>query len=505
MSEFERQQRQTWNPPSAGAAAPGRATARSTHSEQKPLGNQAAQRFAQSCPLRLPGPGSCPFGGACHACPAPVQAKLKVNAPGDKYEQEADRVADQVMRMPEPRVQRQAGPEEDEEETVQAKLAESAIQRQEEEPEDEDEEEEPIQTKQSGGQTPQIGPSLATQIRSLKGGGQPLSPATLGFFEPRFRRDFDRVRVHTSPQASEIARALNAQAFTRGQDIVFGAGQYRPSNPEGRKLLAHELAHVAQQNPTAPGSADSIGSDLLLQRKVAVDIDAQANISASKNAETITIDFYTMPVVLSVHSKHSVSSLPRPYQLTIGKAGCRLRRFGLTKDKFSLTYTLRDSDIKRSIRSFDSNTGLYTVHCWAKQTRFKARLRQVIYVASDLATHPCKRGENPAQEKKEILAHERLHELDNNIAARRVRTSLLTALLSAPGIGRSMALTKITDDPDEFVQECTDQIHDRLEKLKDEHEMMYDRLSAEFASKRDPDDRVLYMTKLRLLEKARAK
>lgn len=66
---------------------------------------QSVQPGMESCPLSLGTPQYCPFGGACHTCPAPVQAKLTINEPGDKYEQEADRIADQVMRMPEPGIQ----------------------------------------------------------------------------------------------------------------------------------------------------------------------------------------------------------------------------------------------------------------------------------------------------------------------------------------------------------------------------------------------------------------
>ncbi len=67
---------------------------------------ETTQSVMETCPLRLSSPTACPFGGACHTCPATVQAKLVVNEPGDKYEQEADRVAEQVMRMPEPVIQR---------------------------------------------------------------------------------------------------------------------------------------------------------------------------------------------------------------------------------------------------------------------------------------------------------------------------------------------------------------------------------------------------------------
>jgi hypothetical protein len=82
---------------------------------QRALGNQAMQRLARSCPVF---PNRCPFGGACHSCPPRVQAKLTISRPGDKYEQEADRVAEQVMGAPEPRLQRHAAPEEEEEREI---------------------------------------------------------------------------------------------------------------------------------------------------------------------------------------------------------------------------------------------------------------------------------------------------------------------------------------------------------------------------------------------------
>jgi hypothetical protein len=203
------------------AAVPEALASHSASATDAIIGNQAAQRFAQTCPLRLPSPAVCPFGGACHACP--VQAKLVVNEPGDEYEEEADRVADQVMRMPEPQVQRQVEPEE---------------------------EEEPIQAKRPGGVVPRVGPSPAARIHSLKGGGQPLPQSARDFFEPRFGRDFGRVRVHTGTRAAKASRAIDAQAFTLGQNIVFGPGRYAPGTTEGRRLLAHELTHVIQQRAT---------------------------------------------------------------------------------------------------------------------------------------------------------------------------------------------------------------------------------------------------------------
>jgi hypothetical protein len=69
--------------------------------------------------------------------------------------------------------------------------------------------------------------------------------------EPRFGHDFSRVRVHTDARAAESAEAVHATAYTVGRDVVFGAGQYAPQSEAGRRLLAHELAHVVQQDSGA--------------------------------------------------------------------------------------------------------------------------------------------------------------------------------------------------------------------------------------------------------------
>jgi len=218
-----------------------------------------------------------------------LQPKLTIGKPNDKYEQEADRVADEVIRMPEPRLQRQAEEEEEEliqtkplaeqitplvqrqmeeeeeeeEEPIQAKPAgDIRLQRQEAEPEEE--EEEPVQAKQAGGQTLQTGPGLTGRIRSLKGGGQPLSKPDRAFFESRFGHDFSQVRVHTGTRAEKTTKQLNARAFTIGRNIVFGAEQYAPRTSNGKKLLAHELTHVIQQK-TMPYSNSQ--ANKLVQRR----------------------------------------------------------------------------------------------------------------------------------------------------------------------------------------------------------------------------------------------
>ena len=196
---------------------------------QRTVGNQAVQRLMKSKAL---------------------QAKLSIGQPGDKYEQEADRVADAVMRMPEPGVQRQVEPEEEEEEEIlQTKLLVDQItplvQRQVEE---EEEEEEMLQAKSREDAPSEVTDDLESQINAIKGGGRPLAESERAYFEPRFGADFSQVKVHTDMQADESTRVMNAKAYTLGQDVVFGAGQYAPGTSEGRRLMAHELTHVVQQN-----------------------------------------------------------------------------------------------------------------------------------------------------------------------------------------------------------------------------------------------------------------
>ena len=218
---------------------------------------------------------------------AKVQTKLTIGKPGDKYEQEADKVSDQVMNMSQP-VQRQEQGEEamqmkpeiqrqemGEEEEAQAKplanvisplvqrqeMPEEAqmkpeIQRQEEGEEEEAQmkpeiqrqeegEEEEVQAKSDNSTASSEG--LEQQLGNSKGGGSPLSDEARSFMEPRFGTDFSDVKVHTDSSSVQMNQDIQAQAFTHGQDIYFNSGKYSPDTNEGKSLLAHELTHVVQQ------------------------------------------------------------------------------------------------------------------------------------------------------------------------------------------------------------------------------------------------------------------
>jgi hypothetical protein len=177
----------------------------------------------QACPVF---PRTCPFGGACHTCPLPVQAKLKVNRPGDKYEQEADRVAEQVTRMPAPDA--------------------SAIR------------ESPIQL-QIGAQ---VQSDVAQKVQAVRsGGGRPLNALEKDFFEPRFGFDFSKVRIYGNTKADAAVRAVAARAYTYKTDIVMRSGAYVPGTGSGQQLLAHELTHVVQQSESRTPKASFIQRD----------------------------------------------------------------------------------------------------------------------------------------------------------------------------------------------------------------------------------------------------
>jgi hypothetical protein len=91
-----------------------------------------------------------------------------------------------------------------------------------------------------------VAPAIVNE--ALSSSGQPLDAKTRAFMEPRFGHDFARVRIHADERAAASARAVDAHAYTVGSNIVFGAGEFQPDSPQGRTILAHELAHVVQQS-----------------------------------------------------------------------------------------------------------------------------------------------------------------------------------------------------------------------------------------------------------------
>ena len=184
----------------------------------------------------------------------PIQAKLKVGAVDDPLEHEADRVADQVMRMPAPGAAMTSAPPQVSrkcaacEEQVSRKCAAC-------------EEEERLQKKEAAPATPALSEAPPSVHEALRAPGQPLDAATRAYFEPRFRHDFSGVRVHVDSAAAQSAWDVNAHAYTVGRDIAFDSGRFAPGSQEGRRLIAHELTHVVQQ-----GGLGRIGDQRILHQ-----------------------------------------------------------------------------------------------------------------------------------------------------------------------------------------------------------------------------------------------
>lgn len=211
-----------------------RPTARMT---EKPSTHNAAPSFAQASRSGKPHSGTAGMprflrfdpdsavGSPAATAPRYLQAKPAVSQPGDACEQEADQVAQQVMRMPEPEMHdHHAG------QGVQIHRKASASAAASHKP-----------------SSPSNGRPMRHSAGSLSGAGQALPHAAQQFFAARMGADFSDVRIHHDTQAAQLSTDLQARAFTYGSHIAFASGEYSTDSSAGRQLLAHELTHVLQQ------------------------------------------------------------------------------------------------------------------------------------------------------------------------------------------------------------------------------------------------------------------
>jgi hypothetical protein len=365
------------------------------------LGNQTVQRMLQS---------------------QIIQAKLAVNKPGDRYEQEADRMADHVMRMAEPCPQCQ----EDEGEKIQtmplAGQITPLVQRQtapeeEEKKEEKKKEEETVQTKRTDGGSAQLCPILDAQVRSLKGRGSPLPGSVRDFFEPRFGCDFGHVRVHTDPQAAATARALNAQAFTVGRDVVLGSERSSMQTEDGRRLLAHELTHVVQQNGGSRGSVRVSRSGQSVQRQITVH-PASSTVSRIDASRTSA-------------------------QIGVLAAGGGVA-YGLTHHHIPTMVGIPDTMPRMHGRS-------YQVAVWRADVF--PTVDNTIYVASDLGAGSCP--------FRSTLDHEANHVLDAYAIMVRHREHLISDLAGLPGADNPVAAANVRD-----ARVAREDIRDRMTRIE---------------------------------------
>ena len=159
---------------------------------------------------------------------AAIQAKLTVNKAGDKFEQEAERMADKVMRAPAPATGGPARGPAGLDEKLERNKPEQLLRKE-------------------TGPAPSVDSSTQAAIGNKMTGGQPLSNDVRSFMEPRFGADFSAVRVHTDTESAGLSNRLSARAFTHRNHVFFSNNQYQPGTSEGKQLLAHELTHTIQQ------------------------------------------------------------------------------------------------------------------------------------------------------------------------------------------------------------------------------------------------------------------
>ncbi|MEQ8753318.1 MAG: DUF4157 domain-containing protein [Coleofasciculus sp. G1-WW12-02] len=208
----------------------------STRSNEEQLAQMRAQREAserlgstlltpESVPRTLP----------------PLQPKLTIGQPNDPYEQEADRVARQVVD------QINAPPK------IQAKEIHQPMSVGQRKPSPLDHlPAQRVQRYATGGEM-DASPDLESSIQRARGGGQPLDNGIRERMEGAFGADFSGVRVHTDGTSDQLNQSIQAKAFTTGQDVFFRKGAYNPGSRGGQELLAHELTHVVQQRDVEHG------------------------------------------------------------------------------------------------------------------------------------------------------------------------------------------------------------------------------------------------------------
>jgi hypothetical protein len=170
-----------------------------------------------------------------------ARSSMRVSSPHDPAEREATAKASEVMRMTSPAV-RVGGSS-----VAEAQRCDCPS---------------PIQRKGDG--PAHVPPTIANEIQSSMSGGAPLPRNVRAFMEPRFGADFGGVRIHTGEHAENLSQNLNAHAFTVGNHVFFGKGQFRPESAAGKELIAHELTHTIQQGASVQRSPVSGGN--LVQR-----------------------------------------------------------------------------------------------------------------------------------------------------------------------------------------------------------------------------------------------
>lgn len=338
---------------------------------QRTLGNQAGRRLV-------------------------IQRKMTLGPVSDKYEQEADSVAKQVVN----RLGTQTKPEQtdknitqrqEEEEEVQAKpLAINSLQRQEEEElqmkplAQRQEEEEEVQAKRdpmvAGGE---LNSEVETAVTQAKSGGHPLDNKVRQPMEQAFGTDFSQIKIHTDSTAHDLNRSLSARAFTSGQDVFFRQGAYQPDSTQGQELIAHELTHVVQQTGNAVRRKGIEKGDKLpeMESMTAQHLKSQHDLGTEQKArETSVNDFMTKNELL--HAQKNIKSviyLLKVFEKFNAKGDYKGSSFtfvskfmGVAKPLMEVAKTMQDArnTVIKSVRKTDPNFGRFGAIFFSETNKF---------------------------------------------------------------------------------------------------------------------------------------
>ena len=415
----------------------------------------------------------------------PIQAKLEIGAVDDPLEREADRIAEQVMRMPDPsalssptasdmRPGHQGG---------YPTLSESgpAIRRKCScggtcdtcKADKADEEQGKLQRKPALSRISRLGssasrpgttaPAIVHEV--LRSPGQPLDAATRDFMEPRFGQDFSTVRVHTATIAAQSAEAVDARAFTAGRDLVFGCGQYAPSTREGQRLLAHELTHVVQQSGRV--SRPFIQRDLIPYGQITwADFKATPPAIDSKNPQQTDREGAGIRSIFDLGPSYSAATDASPAKPSkpCGTGKSRSQEYEATAkpqpDSFNHPQAQMDRDQSWARKLYKTGDG--TDYCKDKIPICEASLANskagIFFNGTKITKKEecttrmvpnCLQNDAPT-ERSRLLNHEQYHFNITNVLANNARADLkargATLNVMAPGCGNDAARDAATKD-----------------------------------------------------------
>ncbi|MBD2505295.1 eCIS core domain-containing protein [Anabaena azotica] len=299
----------------------------------------------------------------------PIQAKLTIGQPGDKYEQQADETATQVVQRihqpPNQPVQRETVTEEEE---LQTKPVDN-IQHQSSE-EEELQMKPIVQRVADGGMA--ASPDVEAGIQRARGGGQPLADSIREPMEQAFGADFSGVRVHTDSQADQLNQSIQAKAFTTGQDVFFRQGAYQPGSRGGQELLAHELTHVVQQK------GETVERSHQPQVKVAKTASQAQNLSTIQRK---FVDIQSDPLPTPAEAIRKATNVPLKEQLLPGTTARRLGNYERPK---SITALVDARSIREGEREKATELSVVTAMARAEQYLLQGVDLQKFYDAGHL-------------------------------------------------------------------------------------------------------------------------